>query len=127
MTWGSSCRLVLPADGFAVRPPGVAPPHPGKDRYLQPPENRCADEHQDEVARRREVDSTVEVFRKHFEQINDEELDLIESLSRDARHGEAGVYVPNRLIRSSKFIGLRKKLRLRVDNQVIVWDVATTR
>jgi hypothetical protein len=60
-------------------------------------------------------------------QLNDAERDLIESLSRDARQGDAGVYVPTRLIRSTEFIALRKKLRLRVDDQVIVRDTATTR
>jgi predicted O-methyltransferase YrrM len=63
----------------------------------------------------------------HPIELTDEELDMIESLSRGARHGEAGVYVPNQLIRSAKFIGLRKKLRLRIEDQVIVWDVATLR
>jgi hypothetical protein len=60
-------------------------------------------------------------------QLNDAERDLIESLSRDARQGDAGVYVPKRLIRSAEFIALRKKLRLRVDDQVIVRNTATTR
>ena len=60
-------------------------------------------------------------------QLSDAERDLIESLSRDARQGDAGVYVPKRLIRSADFIAMRKKLRLRVDDQVIVWNTATTR
>ena len=48
------------------------------------------------------------------------ERDLIESLSRDARPGEVGIYVPKRLIRSAEFISLRKKLRLVVEDQLIV-------
>ena len=50
-----------------------------------------------------------------------------EALTRGARHGDAGLFVPKRLIRSAEFIALRKKLRIRVDDQVIVRDTATTR
>lgn len=60
-------------------------------------------------------------------ELSDPERDLIESLSRGARRGDAGVFVPKRLIRSAEFIALRKKLRIRVDDQVIVRDTATTR
>ena len=60
-------------------------------------------------------------------ELSDSERDLIESLSRKARNGEAGVYVPKRLIRSAEFVALRKKLRLRVDDQVIIRDTATAR